>query len=172
MEKLKGGQRIKLGAKSWQAIDTPGHSPGHISLFEPESRTIVSGDLVGDIPAWHTPNSGGLDAYLKSLDKLESLEGEIILPSHGKPGLDAQASIRRIRTKLLERQETILDLLKNGPLSFARINRELFKTEPLQFFPGSVILESHLIKLELENRISRFFEDESGFGERIIVARA
>ncbi len=28
----------------WQIIDTPGHAPGHISLFREEDRTLIAGD--------------------------------------------------------------------------------------------------------------------------------
>ena len=34
------------GAPGWQWIHTPGHSPGHVSLFRPADRTLVAGDAV------------------------------------------------------------------------------------------------------------------------------
>jgi glyoxylase-like metal-dependent hydrolase (beta-lactamase superfamily II) len=32
------------GAQGWRWIHTPGHSPGHVSLFRDEDRTLVAGD--------------------------------------------------------------------------------------------------------------------------------
>ena len=34
------------GAAEWQWVHTPGHSPGHVSLFRPTDRALVAGDAV------------------------------------------------------------------------------------------------------------------------------
>ena len=34
------------GAAEWQWMHTPGHSPGHVSLFRPGDRALVAGDAV------------------------------------------------------------------------------------------------------------------------------
>ena len=45
---VKGGDTIELGdGITWEIIDTPGHSPCHISLYEKEEATLVLGDAAG-----------------------------------------------------------------------------------------------------------------------------
>lgn len=71
-----------------EVIHTPGHTPGHLCLFDPVSSTVLLGDIAG--------NSGSLqrapaqfteDAALaeESLRTLAEREFENALPSHGDP---------------------------------------------------------------------------------------
>ena len=116
---------------------------------------MFPGDLVGPIPAWYTPASGGVTAYLESLDKLEALGAELILPSHGDAIEQPADAIRRIRSMLLERESALLELLSNGARSFSELNRRSFANPSVQFFPGWGITESHLLKLERDGTIRR-----------------
>ena len=50
-EKLKDGDKIK----SLKVIHTPGHTPGHISLYLEDQRTVFGADML-----WNIRNSGGL----------------------------------------------------------------------------------------------------------------
>jgi len=50
-EKLKDGDKIK----SLKVIHTPGHTPGHISLYLEDQRTLFGADVL-----WNMSNSGGL----------------------------------------------------------------------------------------------------------------
>lgn len=34
------------GAKGWKWVHTPGHSPGHISLFRPKDKMLIAGDAL------------------------------------------------------------------------------------------------------------------------------
>lgn len=80
---LKDGDIIDLGDRKLVVIHTPGHSPGHICLYEPETGYLATGDLLyqGRINA----SFGGTDpeALFKSLRKIKSLPkiGKI-LPAH------------------------------------------------------------------------------------------
>lgn len=50
-EKLKDGDKIK----SLKVIHTPGHTPGHMSLYLEDQRTVFGADVL-----WNMRNSGGL----------------------------------------------------------------------------------------------------------------
>ena len=50
-EKLKDGDKIK----SLKVIHTPGHTPGHISLYLEDQRTLFGADVL-----WNMRISGGL----------------------------------------------------------------------------------------------------------------
>ncbi|MFR9602708.1 MAG: MBL fold metallo-hydrolase [Rikenellaceae bacterium] len=43
---LKETKEIKFGETTLQVIPTPGHTPGHVSLFEPQERVLLTGDTV------------------------------------------------------------------------------------------------------------------------------
>jgi glyoxylase-like metal-dependent hydrolase (beta-lactamase superfamily II) len=157
-EKIRGieeGDVLTMGDFAFEVVHTPGHSPGHISLFDRRSRILFPGDLVGPVPAWYTPTSGGVTGYLESLDKLEALNAELILPSHGDVIEQPADAIRRIGSMLLDRESALLELLSNGPCSFSELNQRSFANPSVQFFPGCGITESHLLKLERDGTIRR-----------------
>jgi glyoxylase-like metal-dependent hydrolase (beta-lactamase superfamily II) len=155
IEKISGGDILALGNFVFEVLHTPGHSPGHISLFERNRRILLPGDLVGKGPAWYTPSSGGLIAYLDSLVKLEALDAAIVLPAHGQIIEIPLAAIQKIRQKLLERELLIRVMLNDGAKSAIQLTRALFQNPLLHFFPGCAITESHIIKLEKEGVIKR-----------------
>jgi len=45
-ETLADGQELTLGAGIWQVRHTPGHSPGHISLYCASEGILIGGDLI------------------------------------------------------------------------------------------------------------------------------
>jgi len=47
-ELLDDGQVIRLGDADWQVVRTPGHPPGHLSLWQPEDRPLVVRDALSD----------------------------------------------------------------------------------------------------------------------------
>ncbi|MBI5208793.1 MAG: MBL fold metallo-hydrolase [Elusimicrobia bacterium] len=43
----KGGDHLRL-LPNWQVLDTPGHTPGSISLFQPTQRVLLCGDALSN----------------------------------------------------------------------------------------------------------------------------
>jgi glyoxylase-like metal-dependent hydrolase (beta-lactamase superfamily II) len=152
---VEDGEFLQLGEFTFETIHTPGHSPGHIALVDKNKKIILPGDLLGKAPAWYTPSSGGVVGYLESLRKLEPVNAEIALPSHGLSIENVAGSIDRIRAKLMEREGILLDALADGRKSLMELNEILFQNSLLHFFPGCAVTESHLIKLEQESKIKR-----------------
>src|SRR5262249_16732492 len=87
---LDGGEEIPCGRYAFRVIWTPGHSAGHICLFDARHKVLLSGDHV---LAHVTPSAGlhvrttsnPLADYLDSLRLIGKLEAELILPGHGEP---------------------------------------------------------------------------------------
>jgi glyoxylase-like metal-dependent hydrolase (beta-lactamase superfamily II) len=82
----------------WRWLHTPGHAPGHISLFREEYRVLLPGDAfcttkqesflavakqkpeLHGPPAYYTPD---WDAAKRSVEMLAELRPQTIAPSHG-----------------------------------------------------------------------------------------
>lgn len=87
--KVRDGDVIKAGDFAFTLVETPGHTPGHMCLYEPERKFLISGDhILGDI----SPNITGWDRsrdplknYFESLDKVSSLKVDLVLPGHRTP---------------------------------------------------------------------------------------
>jgi glyoxylase-like metal-dependent hydrolase (beta-lactamase superfamily II) len=146
---------LQLSDFAFRVIHTPGHSPGHISLFEINRRILLAGDLVGKAPAWYVPAAGGVIGYLESLAKLEDLDAAILLPAHGTIMEQAHEAIQKIKKKLLQRESLLKEALQDGARSFMELNKMLLGDSQINFFPGCGIIESHLIKMEREGVVVR-----------------
>ena len=83
---IEGGFPLEVGNYRFVAVHTPGHSNGHMCLYEPDKRFMFSGDhILGDI----TPNvslwndrEDGLTDYLASLRKVLDMNVVKALPGH------------------------------------------------------------------------------------------
>lgn len=77
---------IRFGDSVLQVIHTPGHSPGHVSLYGPEEKILFTGDTVfqGSIGRTDLPG-GDYDVIMRSiLTKILPLGGDVtIYPGHG-----------------------------------------------------------------------------------------
>lgn len=87
---LVGGESIRLGRElSVRVLHLPGHSPGHIGLWEPRSRTAIVADaamaeglLDLDGNVIHPPPYFDVGAYVGSARVLESLAPRMLLTAH------------------------------------------------------------------------------------------
>ena len=68
------GDAIEVGRYRFRVVETPGHTPGHLALYEPESRILFGGDhvlfVISPSIALFPDGADGLQAYLDSLDKV------------------------------------------------------------------------------------------------------
>jgi len=83
---LKEGATIFLGNQIWQVIHVPGHSPGHIALFNKSGLKCISGDVLFNQSIGRTDLPGGnYETLIKSIrNKIFTLpEDTIIYPGHG-----------------------------------------------------------------------------------------
>ena len=119
---LDGAETIELGGRRLRVEWTPGHSPGHVCLFELGDRLLFAGDQVlPDIStniALHpqsTPNP--LGEFLESLDRLLALEPALVLPSHGRPFEDAAGRVGRLKAHHARRLDQIEEALAGEELT-------------------------------------------------------
>lgn len=79
---LKDGDNIELGNRSLKVIHTPGHSPGHICLYEEKTGYLFSGDLIykGKLDAFY-PTTNPVQ-FMDSINKVVELSVERVFPAH------------------------------------------------------------------------------------------
>ena len=113
---LDGAETLELGRRRLRVEWTPGHSPGHVCLFDPADRLLFAGDelLPDDTPniglhPQSTPNP--LADFLQSLERLASLAPALVLPAHGRPFQTAAARVRWLQDFHERRKARILEIL-------------------------------------------------------------
>jgi glyoxylase-like metal-dependent hydrolase (beta-lactamase superfamily II) len=87
------------GMPGWRWIHTPGHTPGHISLWRATDRALMAGDafittdqesayaVTVQRPELHGPPmyyTTDWDAARESVERLASLEPELVVTGHGR----------------------------------------------------------------------------------------
>lgn len=77
---------LEIGGECFQVIETPGHSPGSVSLYWEEPRILFTGDLVFAQGVGRTDFPGGDGALLKeSIGRCRTLNPSQLMPGHGEP---------------------------------------------------------------------------------------
>jgi len=84
------GRVLNAGGYSLRCVSTPGHSPGHMCLWEESSGIMFTGDhvlfdITPNITAWPTVEDS-LGDYLESLRKVRDYPVKTALPGHRKTG--------------------------------------------------------------------------------------
>ena len=88
------------GLPDWKVIHTPGHSPGHVSLYREKDKVLITGDAFVTTKAesavyavTHLKKLSGPPKYFtcnwasakQSVIKLAALNPEVVATGHGKP---------------------------------------------------------------------------------------
>ncbi|MFN4120379.1 MBL fold metallo-hydrolase [Acidovorax sp.] len=95
---------VLLGDKPWQVHAAPGHDPHSVVLFEPQGRMLISADAL-----WENgfgvvfPELEGDNAFAEvaaTLDVIEKLSPQVVIPGHGPVFSDAPRAIDGARRRL------------------------------------------------------------------------
>jgi len=80
-------KKIDLGGVVFEVIHTPGHTPGSICLYEKNSETLISGDLIfADGIGRVDLEEGNIKQLKESIEKISKLKIKHLLPGHGYIG--------------------------------------------------------------------------------------
>ncbi len=85
--RVREGDRLALGDSDFLVLDTPGHTPGSISVWIPAENKLVAGDTLFRDSIGRTDLPGGDGRQiLKSIhDKLLTLPDDaVVIPGHGQ----------------------------------------------------------------------------------------
>lgn len=87
---LQEGDCIAYGDRELRCIQTPGHTLGHMCLYDEKGRLMFLGDhvlfdITPNIIAWHEGRNP-LKLYIESLEKIKGLDVEVPLPAHRTTG--------------------------------------------------------------------------------------
>jgi glyoxylase-like metal-dependent hydrolase (beta-lactamase superfamily II) len=124
---LVAGVGVESDLGEWVVYETPGHSPSHVCLFQPERRLLISGDhLLGRISLYfefgYSPNPVG--EFLSSLDVVERLGARLCLAGHGRTFTDVHAHIAGNRSLVQKHLADVLGAVCEGePTAFEVVTR-------------------------------------------------
>lgn len=117
-ETVKDGDVIAVGEYKFTCTHTPGHTPGHICLYEKDHEILISGDhILGDI----TPNicieacmPNPLSLYFDSLNRIDVLPVKKTLCSHRGEIRDVKVRIGELKAHHRHRLAEVMNILSEG----------------------------------------------------------
>lgn len=75
---------LNVGDIALEVYHTPGHAPGAVTLFWPETKALITGDLIFNGSLGRTDLPGGDGNQLKeSIRRMATLDAEWLLSGHG-----------------------------------------------------------------------------------------
>ncbi len=166
---VRDGQVIEVGGYALKCVETPGHSPGHMCLYDESKKILFSGDhILFDITPniAHWPEMGdALGSYLESLEKTDTLEVELVLPAHRSSWHEHRKRIQELKEHHRVRLEEAMDALRKGdktayqvaPYITWKIEAKEWKDFPIvqQWFAmGETI--AHLVYLLERGKVKRY----------------
>jgi len=82
---LSDGDVISCGTMTFEVIHTPGHTPGSVCFYSPESAVLFSGDTLFQMSIGRTDFAGSSSsAMMSSLHRLAQLPPTtVVYPGHG-----------------------------------------------------------------------------------------
>lgn len=162
------GHALAIGGYRFRAVATPGHTRGHLCLYDEQKRVLISGDhilfdITPHIESW-SYEIDSLRDYLASLEKVSRLAVEIVLPGHRSLFGDLRGRIDALREHHRVRAEELIGVLGRERLSAYEVasrmswdidcaSWELFPVAQKWFATGEAL--AHLRYLEGEQRVLR-----------------
>ena len=131
---VEQGDLIDLAGREMFVLHTPGHTPDHFCLHDPEAGVFIAGDHV--LPTI-TPHISGIStsedpllSFFYSLDRVGELPGiKQVLPAHGHPFSDLKARTEAIKRHHFERLDRIHEISRDfgRPASVEEYSEHLFR---------------------------------------------
>jgi glyoxylase-like metal-dependent hydrolase (beta-lactamase superfamily II) len=165
---LDGAESLPMGRRHLRVEWTPGHSPGHICLYDQQDELLFAGDtLLPDL----SPNIGlhpqstpdPLHEYLDGLRRLAAYEPKLILPSHGRPFTDAPARVKVLEAHHKRRLDQIVEIVGQGKETGWDVALELWGPRD-NFYEKRLALQealAHLQALAVDARVGKSVTPES-----------
>jgi glyoxylase-like metal-dependent hydrolase (beta-lactamase superfamily II) len=117
---LEGGETVRLSPEWYvQVIHTPGHTWGHLAIFDSRSKTLVAGEaglwnaiLDLDFKPALPPTYCYVDTYLATLDRLMAMDIDNYSPAHWplQRGTEVAEFLRESRNYCLHVEQKLLKL--------------------------------------------------------------
>jgi len=119
---LQGEESPVGDAGNLRAILTPGHTPGHVCVYDKDNRLLFSGDhvlveITTNISPSYLGESNQLGQYLSALERLRQLDVRLVLPAHEEPFSHLNRRIDELLEHHERRLSQVLEAVSARPLS-------------------------------------------------------
>ena len=101
---LQPGTLLQLADRHWEIHAAPGHDPHSVILFEPHARVLLSADALWEhgfgVVFPEIMGDSGFKEIGETLDLIERLNANVVVPGHGRVFNDVSGALMRARERL------------------------------------------------------------------------
>ena len=165
---LDGAETLTMGRRRLRVEWTPGHSPGHICLYDSREKLLFAGDHM--LPEL-SPNIGlhpqstpdPLHEYLEGLSRLAGYQPNTVLPAHGRPFTDAPGRVASLATHHQRRLDQIMEIVSGEEQSAWQVALELWGRRENLYEKRLALQEglAHLQALAVDGRLEKLVTPEA-----------
>lgn len=159
---LEGAETLEMGNRRLRIEWTPGHSPGHICLYDMGERLLFAGD---DILPELSPNIGlhpqstpdPLHEYLDGLKRLAGYEPRTVFPAHGRPFTEVSGRVDWLVSHHRRRLEQIEEIVGLEEKTAWQVALDLWGQRENLYEKRLALQEglAHLQALAVEGRVAK-----------------
>ncbi|WP_255770564.1 MBL fold metallo-hydrolase [Pseudarthrobacter sulfonivorans] len=128
--RLRDGDSLSVAGRNWRIMETPGHTPGHICLWDDDGELALSGDHV--LPRI-SPNvsleiRGDTDPLRQNIESLQRIAGNDhyeVCPAHEYRFQGVGQRARVLEEHIEERSREVLQVLTAGASTVHEVARHL-----------------------------------------------
>jgi glyoxylase-like metal-dependent hydrolase (beta-lactamase superfamily II) len=129
------GERGRLpNVTGWEWVLGEGHAPGHLLLWQPETRTLLAGDqfMLGLKTPLRVadPEEDSLGAYMRSLERIAALKPDLMITSHTRAIEDPGTWLDREARRLSGQLDRALVAVRSGAQTAEEVTTRTYGTLP------------------------------------------
>ena len=167
---LHGNEEFHVGDYDLRTIHTPGHTHGHMCLYDEKKKVLFSGDhILGDITPnislWEENGDPLLD-YLNSLEMVKDLDVNITLPGHRSIIKDHRKRIDELIAHHHERAMEVQEIISDESMNAFEIASHMTWDLTIKEFDEFPIMQKWFATGEALAHI-RYLENDGRIGSRI-----
>jgi glyoxylase-like metal-dependent hydrolase (beta-lactamase superfamily II) len=148
---LTDGDVVKVDGTQLQVVHTPGHASNHLCYLLTATRMLFTGDhVVQGSTVVIGPPDGNMNAYLRSLERVNSLDVAIFAPGHGYLIGQPRSEVTRLIAHRLSREAKVRTALSEagGRATLEALLPRVYDDVPSTLHPVAArSLRAHLEKL-------------------------
>ncbi|HEY9085011.1 MAG TPA: MBL fold metallo-hydrolase [Candidatus Tyrphobacter sp.] len=156
---------LRVGDRTLRVMDAPGHTFDHVVFYEPQARTLFTGDtILGEGTVVIAPPGGAMRPYQRTLERLalEFPQVRTIRGGHGPLVEDAPAKIAEYIAHRKERESQLIAALANGPQTIPELLARIYGDTRAALWPAAARqLLAYLDALCEEGRVVATPEDHT-----------
>jgi glyoxylase-like metal-dependent hydrolase (beta-lactamase superfamily II) len=149
---FKPDQVFNFGETTWEAVHTPGHSPGHCAFYEPKKKFMFASDIdLTPFGPWYGNPNADLKVFIESIKKLMKYDKRIISTSHAFPrDHNINEALEKYLNIIYKRDQRILELLEKKRTLDDLESENIIYKKPQKTYKAFAWFEKRMIEKHLD----------------------